>query len=100
MRSAKPGQRSGASIVTLTGHSPTPFAGVTDPSEAVIDEVAGQCLTLTVVPLAPLPYLIGFLLFDRWVYRYGLIGAFAIVAAILLFVGWMYDKKHARPYDE
>ena len=36
---------------------------VIDPHEAVIDEVAGQCLTLTVVPLAPLPYLIGFLLF-------------------------------------
>jgi len=38
-------------------------AGVADPHEAVIDEVAGQCLTLVVVPLAPLPYLIGFLLF-------------------------------------
>ena len=37
--------------------------GVADPPEAVIDEVAGQCLTLVVVPLAPLPYLIGFLLF-------------------------------------
>ena len=38
-------------------------AGIIDPDEAVIDEVAGQCLTLAVVPLAPLPYLIGFLLF-------------------------------------
>jgi phosphatidylglycerophosphatase A len=38
-------------------------AGIVDPHEAVVDEVAGQCLTLTVVPLAPLPYLIGFLLF-------------------------------------
>lgn len=37
--------------------------GVVDPHEAVVDEVAGQCLTLTVVPLAPLPYLIAFLLF-------------------------------------
>ena len=37
--------------------------GIKDPDEAVIDEVAGQCLTLVVVPLAPLPYLIGFLLF-------------------------------------
>jgi phosphatidylglycerophosphatase A len=37
--------------------------GAVDPHEAVVDEVAGQCLTLTVVPLAPLPYLIGFLLF-------------------------------------
>ncbi|HYL32328.1 MAG TPA: phosphatidylglycerophosphatase A [Stellaceae bacterium] len=38
-------------------------AGIADPPEAVIDEVAGQCLTLVVVPLAPLPYLIGFVLF-------------------------------------
>lgn len=36
---------------------------VKDPGEAVIDEVAGQCLTLLVVPLAPLPYLTGFFLF-------------------------------------
>jgi hypothetical protein len=44
--------------------------------------------------------LIGFLLFDRWVYRYGFIGAFAIAAGILLFIAWMYDRRHARPYDE
>jgi len=37
--------------------------GIKDPDEVVIDEVAGQCLTLLVVPLAPLPYLAGFLLF-------------------------------------
>lgn len=37
--------------------------GVKDPPEVVIDEVAGQCLTLIVVPLAPLSYVIGFLLF-------------------------------------
>lgn len=39
------------------------LTGVKDPDEVVIDEVAGQCLTLVVVPLAPLPYLAGFLLF-------------------------------------
>ncbi|MGH6968241.1 MAG: phosphatidylglycerophosphatase A family protein [Stellaceae bacterium] len=41
----------------------TRAAGITDPGAVVIDEVAGQCLTLVVVPLAPLPYLAGFLLF-------------------------------------
>lgn len=39
------------------------LTGIKDPDEVVIDEVAGQCLTLVVVPLAPLPYLAGFLLF-------------------------------------
>lgn len=37
--------------------------GTKDPHEVVIDEVAGQCLTLLVVPLALLPYIAGFLLF-------------------------------------
>ncbi|MDE2229804.1 MAG: phosphatidylglycerophosphatase A [Alphaproteobacteria bacterium] len=56
-----------AAIVLLIGLKATDVyartTGIEDPDEAVIDEVAGQCLTLTVVPLAPLPYLAGFLLF-------------------------------------
>jgi phosphatidylglycerophosphatase A len=56
-----------AAVVLLVGLKATDVyaraVGVTDPHEAVIDEVAGQCLTLVVVRLAPLPYLVGFLLF-------------------------------------
>ncbi len=37
--------------------------GVHDPGAVVIDEVAGQWLTLTVAPLEPLAYLLGFVLF-------------------------------------
>ena len=40
-----------------------------DPSEVVIDEVAGQWLVLAAAPLDPLPYLVGFALFrlfDVW----------------------------------
>lgn len=37
--------------------------GIQDPSEVVIDEVAGQWLTLLVVPPVPLLYLAGFALF-------------------------------------
>jgi phosphatidylglycerophosphatase A len=36
---------------------------VHDPGAVVIDEVAGQWLTLTVAPLEPLAYLLGFVLF-------------------------------------
>ena len=79
--------------------------GVIDPHEAVIDEVAGQCLTLVVMPLAPLPYLIGFLLFRffdiakpfpvRWLERtlpsgYGIMlddTAAAIYAMIIYGIG-------------
>lgn len=34
-----------------------------DPSEVVIDEVAGQWLVLSLAPLDPLSYLVGFILF-------------------------------------
>jgi phosphatidylglycerophosphatase A len=37
--------------------------GVHDPGAIVIDEVAGQWLTLAVAPLDPLAYLLGFVLF-------------------------------------
>ena len=43
--------------------------GVTDPSEIVIDEVAGQWLTLALAPPDPLAYGVGFALFrlfDIW----------------------------------
>ena len=40
--------------------------GVHDPGAVVIDEIAGQWLTLCVAPLDPLAYLLGFVLFrDR-----------------------------------
>ena len=38
-------------------------SGIDDPGSVVVDEVAGQWLTLVAVPLDPLLYLIGFLLF-------------------------------------
>jgi phosphatidylglycerophosphatase A len=37
--------------------------GVHDPGAVVIDEIAGQWLTLTVAPPEPLAYLLGFVLF-------------------------------------
>ena len=43
--------------------------GASDPSEVVIDEVAGQWLVLAAAPLDPLSYLVGFALFrlfDVW----------------------------------
>ena len=80
-------------------------AGIKDPGEVVIDEVAGQCLTLLVVPLQPLHYFAAFLLFRffdivkpfpiRWLERklpggYGIMlddtGA-AIYAMIVYLVG-------------
>ncbi len=44
--------------------------------------------------------LLGFLLFDRLVYRYGLIGGTAIILGILLLIAYFYDRKHQRTYDD
>lgn len=43
--------------------------------------------------------LLGFLLFERAVYRYGLIGGTVIVVGILLLIAYFYDRKHTRSYD-
>jgi phosphatidylglycerophosphatase A len=37
--------------------------GIHDPAVVVVDEVVGQCLTLALLPLSPLAYLLGFVLF-------------------------------------
>ncbi len=44
--------------------------------------------------------LLGFLLFNRLVYRYGFIAGTAIVVGILLLVAYYYDRKHERSYDD
>jgi integral membrane sensor domain MASE1 len=43
---------------------------------------------------------LGFVLFERAVYRYGIIGGTVIVVGILLLIAYFYDRKHARTYDE
>jgi phosphatidylglycerophosphatase A len=37
--------------------------GIHDPAAIVVDEVVGQCVTLALLPLSPLAYLLGFVLF-------------------------------------
>lgn len=57
----------GAALAVVAGFLAVPAylraTGGEDPSEVVIDEVAGQWLTLLFVPPHPLLYLAGFLLF-------------------------------------
>ena len=43
---------------------------------------------------------LGFILFERAVYRYGIIGGTLLVVGILLLIAYFYDRKHARSYDE
>ena len=42
--------------------------------------------------------LIVLLLFSRAVYAWGFLGAFVVLGAILLLIGWLYDRREARRY--
>lgn len=44
--------------------------------------------------------LVGFLIFNRLVYRFGMIGGLVIIAGILMLVAWRYDKKQQHRYDD
>jgi hypothetical protein len=44
--------------------------------------------------------LIVLLLFSRAVYAWGFLGAFLVLALILLAVGWFYDRREARRYGD
>ena len=40
--------------------------------------------------------LIVMLIFTRAIYAFGVIGAFIFLAAVLLLVGWLYDRRQER----
>ena len=44
--------------------------------------------------------LVGFVLFDRLAYRFGIIGAFLVSFGILLLIAYFYDRKKQREYDD
>ena len=43
---------------------------------------------------------LGFILFERAAYRFGIIGGAIIVVGILLLIAYFYDRKHTRTYNE
>ena len=40
-----------------------------------------------------------FILFDRAVYRWGFLGTFIVLAAVLLLIGWIFDRRHTQTYE-
>jgi hypothetical protein len=43
---------------------------------------------------------IGLLIFYRAIYAWGVFGAFIILSAVMLLLGWIYDRRQAHRYDE
>ena len=44
--------------------------------------------------------LIVLLLFSKAIYAFGFLGAFLVLAAVLLLVGWIFDRREQRKYAE
>jgi hypothetical protein len=41
-----------------------------------------------------------FLVFSRAVYAWGFLGAFLVLAVILIIIAWFYDRRKAKEYEE
>jgi hypothetical protein len=52
--------------------------------------LAGVCIACGLVALVMI------LLFSRAVYAWGVLGAFIVLAAVLLLFGWIFDRRAAR----
>jgi hypothetical protein len=43
---------------------------------------------------------IALLIFYKAIYAWGFIGAVVAFSAVMLLLGWIYDRRHAHRYDE
>jgi hypothetical protein len=53
-----------------------------------------------VVVLIGLGCLVGFLIFSRAIYAFGLFGALILLAAAFLIFGWVYDRRLDKKYPD
>ncbi len=44
--------------------------------------------------------MLGFVLFDRLAYRFGIVGAFLVSFGILMAIAYRHDRKKQRAYTE
>jgi hypothetical protein len=53
-----------------------------------------------IVVLIGIGMLVGWLIFSRAVYAFGIFGAFILLAAALLIFGWVYDRRLEKQYPD
>lgn len=53
-----------------------------------------------IVVLIGFACLVGFLIFSRAVYAFGLFGALILLAVALLIFGWVYDRRLDQKYPD
>ena len=53
-----------------------------------------------IVLLIGLAVMVGFLIFTRAIYAFGIFGAFILLAVALLLYGWWYDRRLDEKYPD
>jgi hypothetical protein len=53
-----------------------------------------------IVVLIGIGMLVGFLIFTRAVYAFGIFGAFLLLGVGLLIFGWVYDRRLEKKYPD
>jgi hypothetical protein len=53
-----------------------------------------------IVLLIGLAVMVGFLIFTRAIYAFGIFGAFILLAVALLLYGWWYDRRLEKQYPD
>jgi hypothetical protein len=62
------------------------------------DDTRGFGWLAGIVLLIGVIMMVGFLIFTRAIYAFGLFGAFAVLAVGLLLFGWIYDRRQDKKY--
>ena len=53
-----------------------------------------------IVLLIGLAVMVGFLIFTRAIYAFGIFGAFILLAVALLLYGWWYERRLEKQYPD
>jgi hypothetical protein len=53
-----------------------------------------------IIVLIGIATMIGFLIFTRAIYAFGIFGAFVLLAVAALVYGWIYDRRLAEKYPD
>lgn len=65
-----------------------------------MDKERGFGWLVGLVVLIGIGCLIGFLIWSRAVYAFGIFGAFLLLAVALLLFGWFYDRRLEKRYPD
>jgi hypothetical protein len=65
-----------------------------------VDDSRGVGWMVGIVLLIGLAVMVGFLIFTRAIYAFGIFGAFILLAVALLLYGWWYDRRLDEKYPD